>query len=224
MKIVIFAPHADDELIAAGGSILKWKEEGHDIYIVYITDGKTAYTMERKRGRLIESEKTQITEEELKEIRSQEIDEVAGFLGLSMENLYKFDIPSHEVKEFLEQAVEKTSAIIKDADVILLPSNHNWHEDHQDTYDIAISAALKLNLKEALFYSYNIYGENKAPKEKLIEISVEEYSKKIFEAFKLYESQLCITHVLEYLDRVKKRKSEKFGVYQLSDIGKYYNF
>ena len=70
MKIFIFAPHADDEFIAAGGSILKWIEEGHDIYLVYLTDGKTAYTMERMRGRFIESEKTQITEQELGAIRS----------------------------------------------------------------------------------------------------------------------------------------------------------
>ncbi len=224
MKIIIFAPHADDELIAAGGSLIKWKEEGHEIHVVYMTDGKTAYTMEKKRGRLIESEQTQITEEELAIIRSNEADKVTNFLGLSLENVYKFNIPSHNMKFFLNEAIEKTKNIIKDADRILLPSNNNWHEDHQDTYDIVIRAAQKLNLTDVNFYGYTVYGENKAPNDKIIEISVEQYALRIYEAFNLYKSQLCITHVLDYLNQVKSRKYERFGIYKLSDIGKYYNF
>ena len=224
MKIVIFTPHADDELIAAGGSILKWKEEGHNIYIVYMTDGKTAYTMERRRGRLIESTKTQIIEIELAIIRSNEADKVTNFLGIPQENVYKFDIPSHQMKSFLNEAIEKTKFIIKDADIILLPSNNNWHEDHQDTYDIVVRTAQKLDLTDVNFYGYTVYGENKAPKEKVLEIPVEQYVLKIYEAFKLYKSQLCITHVLDYLNQVKSRRYERFGVYKLSDLGKYYNF
>lgn len=224
MKIVIFAPHPDDELIAAGGSILKWNKKGHDVYIVYITDGKTAYTKERERGRLIESEKTKISEEELAIIRSKEIDEVISFLGLPLENIYKLNIPSHFIKDFINQAIKRIKSIIKNTDLIVLPSNNNWHEDHQDTYDIVVSAAQKLQLYDVNFYGYAVYGENKAPKDKLIEIQVEKYSKKIHQAFKLYESQLCITHVLDYLHQVKSRKTEVFGFYKLIDLGKYYNF
>ena len=35
-KILVIAPHADDELIGLGGSLLKWKEEGHSIKIVLV--------------------------------------------------------------------------------------------------------------------------------------------------------------------------------------------
>ncbi|MCK4781167.1 MAG: PIG-L family deacetylase, partial [Candidatus Lokiarchaeota archaeon] len=38
MKIVVFAPHPDDEIFGCGGSILKWMDEGHDVHIVYVTD------------------------------------------------------------------------------------------------------------------------------------------------------------------------------------------
>jgi len=54
MKIIIFAPNPDDE-IAGCGSMLKWRDEGHDIEIIIVSDGRAAYTYERKMGRLIES-------------------------------------------------------------------------------------------------------------------------------------------------------------------------
>ncbi|GAH34396.1 unnamed protein product, partial [marine sediment metagenome] len=38
MKIVVFAPHPDDEIFGCGGSILKWMDEGYDVHIVYVTD------------------------------------------------------------------------------------------------------------------------------------------------------------------------------------------
>ena len=44
MKIVVFAPHPDDEIYGAGGSILKWMEEGHDLHIVYVTDNRALIT------------------------------------------------------------------------------------------------------------------------------------------------------------------------------------
>ncbi len=40
MKIIIFAPHPDDEVFGAGGSILKWLEDGHNIHIIWFTDGR----------------------------------------------------------------------------------------------------------------------------------------------------------------------------------------
>ena len=90
LKIVVFAPHPDDELIGAG-SILKWRDEGHDVHIIYITDGRAAYSYERARGRLDESEETiNITDDELAEIRMKEIDEVTEFLGIPKEKIYKF--------------------------------------------------------------------------------------------------------------------------------------
>lgn len=40
MKIVVFAPHPDDEIFGCGGSILKWMDEGNDVHIVYVTDNR----------------------------------------------------------------------------------------------------------------------------------------------------------------------------------------
>ncbi len=224
MKIVVFAPHPDDELGGAGGSILKWMEEGHEVHIIYISDGRAAYTFERKMGRLVEAEETQISEEELVAIRMKEIDDVIEYLNLPRQNIHKFMLPDQDVKNHIKEGIEKSKEIIKDADRIVLPSNNNVHEDHQATYDIAVGAAKELGLKEVEFYSYILYVRNKTPKEKQVFIDIVPYRDKVYKALGKYKSQLYITTVDMYYKLILRKRKERFGVYSFDDIGKYYNF
>ena len=224
MKIVVFAPHPDDELGGAGGSILKWMEEGHDVHIIYISDGRAAYTFERKMGRLIEAEETKISEDELAAIRMKEIDNVIEYLNFPHQNIHKFMIPDQDVKNHIKEGIEKSKRIIKDADRIVLPSNNNVHEDHQATYDIAVGAAKELGLKDVEFYSYVLYVRNETPKEKQVFINIVPYRDKVYNALGKYKSQLYITTVDMYYKLILRKRKERFGVYCLDDVGKYYNF
>jgi LmbE family N-acetylglucosaminyl deacetylase len=224
MKIVVFAPHPDDELGGAGGSILKWMEEGHEVHIIYISDGRAAYTFERKMGRLVETEETQISEDELVAIRMKEIDEVIEYLNFPRQNIHKFMLPDQDVKNHINEGIEKSKEIIKNADRIVLPSNNNVHEDHQATYDIAVGAVKELGLKEMKFYSYVLYVRNETPKEKQVFIDIVPYRDKVYEALGKYKSQLYITTVDMYYKLIPRKRKERFGVYSFGDIGKYYNF
>ena len=224
-KIVVFAPHPDDELAGAGGSMLKWKKEGHDVHIIYITDGRAAYRYEREKGRLFETEETMnTTEDELAEIRMKEIDEVTEFLGFPKENIHKFKILDQDAKNHIREGIELSKNIIKDADRIVLPSNNNSHSDHQATYEIAIGAAKELDLKDVEFFGYSLYVAHKDPREKVIKIRIKNYRDNVFEAMSKYKSQLAISVVKIYYDTIKRKRVEFFGKYSLSDIGKYYNF
>ena len=189
MKIVVFAPHPDDELIAVGGSILKWIDEGHEIHIVYISDGRTAYKFEKERGNLRESDKTQISEEQLAEKRENEIQAVRRFINLPEKNIHIFRFPSHQLRKYLKEAIKKTKEIIADANRIVIPSNNNIHIDHQNTFKISTSAVKELNLKDIEFYVYSIYVANRAPKEKRMRISILDYREKVYQALNLYKSQ-----------------------------------
>ena len=224
MKIVVFAPHPDDELAGAGGSILKWMEEGHNVHIIYISDGRAAYKFERKMGRLVESEETKISEDELVAIRMKEIDEVIEYLDFPRQNIHKFMLPDQDVKNHVKEGIEKSKEIIKDADRIVLPSNNNIHEDHQATYDIAVGAAKELGLEKVEFFSYVLYVENLTPKERQVVINIVPYREKVHGALSKYKSQLYITTVDMYYKLIQRKRKERFGVYSLDDIGKYYNF
>ena len=225
MKIVVFAPHPDDELIGAGGSILEWMEEGHDVHVIYISDGRAAYTYERRMGRLKESEETKtITEERLAEIRMKEVDDVVNFLKLPKKNVYKYKFPDQDVKSYIRDGIKRSKDIVKNASRIVLPSNNESHVDHQATHEIAVGAAKELNLPNLEFYVYALYVTNKAPTDKKIKIRTAKYNKKVFEALLLYKSQQVLDLVWLSFDVVKKRHFERFAVFKLSDKGKYYNF
>ena len=42
MKIIIFESHPDDLLFGPGPILLDWIEEGHDIHVITVTDGRQA--------------------------------------------------------------------------------------------------------------------------------------------------------------------------------------
>ncbi|MBD3195765.1 MAG: hypothetical protein GF317_11955 [Candidatus Lokiarchaeota archaeon] len=224
MKIVVFAPHPDDELIGAGGSILKWMEEGHNIHIIYVSDGRAAYTYEKKMGRLILTEQTQISEDELAGIRMREINEVIKFLEIPLENISKFELPDQQVSEYIDLGVEKSKEIIKDADRLVIPSNNNPHTDHQATFTIATKAAKELELSDIEFYVYSIYVSVKAPKEKRVKVDTANYREKVYRALLLYDSQKYISSVKSSFKNKKRSRRERFGVFKLEDLNDYYNF
>lgn len=41
MKFLVVSPHPDDETLGAGGSILKWKDCGNEVYWLNVTDVKS---------------------------------------------------------------------------------------------------------------------------------------------------------------------------------------
>jgi LmbE family N-acetylglucosaminyl deacetylase len=223
-KIVIFSPHPDDELIGAGGSMLKWKSEGHQVHVIYMSDGRAAYTFERANDNLIEAEETKISEKELAEIRMQEIDEVTKYLNIPNEHVHKFKFPDQKVGDFIDAGVEQCKPIIKDVHRIVIPSDHNSHVDHQATFDIAVRASQELNLHEIEFYVYAVYLGIDAPKNHKVRVEIKEYNDKVYEALRLYESQKYIKTVKAIFKRKKHQKWEQFGVFSLKDLGKFKNF
>lgn len=48
MNILIFAPHNDDEILGVGGTMRKYIEEGHDVYVCEITSGKMYKTLQNE--------------------------------------------------------------------------------------------------------------------------------------------------------------------------------
>ena len=227
MKIIVFAPHPDDEIYGCGGSILKWMEEGHDVHIVYVTDNRAFLWWGRKDNALIEEEAKDyinLTENELGEIGLQEAKEVAKAFGFPDKNIYLFKFHDQGASEKINEGIELSKSIIKDADRIVLPSDNNNHVDHQATHTIVKETAKELNLKDTEFYVYGIYNVLKAPKEKQIKIRIIKYQEKIYELMKGYKTQLCLKDSRLGWQSFKFKRAERFAIFKLDDAGKFYNF
>ena len=224
MKIIIFSPHPDDEVFGAGGSILKWLEEGHDIHRIWFTDGRAGYRKAREISNLIDCEETRISEDQLAEIRLQEAVAAADLLGIKKENRYFLKYYDQELKNHIDEAIENIKDIVKNADRFVIPSANNNHPDHQATHDIAIKVAEYLNLDKLEFFVFALYNMMRAKGEHLVKVKIGDLRFKAYEAVKLHKSQFYTKYIEGDSLWVKRKSTDRFGYYKLTDLGKFYNF
>ena len=227
MKIVVFSPHPDDEIFGAGGSILKWITEGHNIHIVFVTDNRALITWGKKNDQIIKNEAEKyidLKEDQIGEIGLKEAKSVAKTFGFPKENVHLFEFHDQDALNQISRGITLAKKIINDADRIVIPSDHNNHPDHQATHTIAKEAAIELNLVNTEFYVYAIYNVMKAPMEKQVKIRIAEYRDQVYDIMALYKTQLTLKDTRMGWLTLKRKRSERFGIFKLSDAGKFYNF
>ncbi len=227
MKIAVFVPHPDDEIFGAGGSILKWIKEGHNVHIVYVTDNRALISWGKKNNQIIIEEAQEyinLSDDQVGEIGLKEAKSVAKAFGFPNDAVHLFEFHDQDALNQISRGIILAKAIIYDADRIVMPSDNNNHPDHQATHTIAKEAAIELNLVNAEFYVYAIYNVMKAPIEKQVKIRIAEYRDQIYDIMALYKTQLALKDTRMGWSVLKRKRSERFGVFNLSEAGKYYNF
>ena len=227
MKIVVFAPHPDDEIFGCGGSILKWMDEGHDVHIVYVTDNCVLITWGKLHGQLLKEEAKDyinLSEEEIGKIGLKEALHVSKSFGFPEGNVHLFKFHDQDAKNQIVEGVRLAKDIIKDADRIVLPSDNNNHSDHQATHTIVKKAARELQIQKVEFYVYALYNILKAPKEKQIKINIVEYQDQLYALMKGYKTQLCLKDTRVGWQLLKRKRKERFGIFSFEDMNKFENF
>ena len=139
-RILVMAPHPDDDVIGCGGTIRLHRQFGHTVSIIYLTDGE--------RGiRSLNATKTA-------ELRTQEAVRAASYLGVPEENLFHLHLKDSDVinqcgsNYDFRQILENINP-----DIIYLPS---FIESHRDHY--AANVLLKNNLvRDATIAAYEIW-------------------------------------------------------------------
>lgn len=124
MKVLVISPHADDETLGAGGTILRYKNENKQVYWLNITDIKEQYGYSKdlsiQRGHQIK-----------KVIECYKLD---GFYNLGLE-------PAALDKYTIGVLVQKISNIINEIQphTIIIPYRYDVHTDHKIVYDSVYS-------------------------------------------------------------------------------------
>jgi LmbE family N-acetylglucosaminyl deacetylase len=172
MKIYIFEPHPDDLLFGPGPILLDWINEGHEIHIITITDGRACY---RSGQDIYSNDVAEMTEDDVAEMRINEAKQAIEFLGIPQNHHHLLRFHDADGQKYVPEAIEKVKPLIKDAERLVFPSDNNSHVDHQATHDIAVNAAKALKLNDAEYFIYFIpsYGRFKEDsKEKQIEFEL----------------------------------------------------
>ncbi|WP_028862340.1 PIG-L deacetylase family protein [Psychromonas aquimarina] len=124
-KVLIVAPHADDETLGCGGTILRYIESGYDVHWLLVT------------GMSVEAG---FTNEQVKE-RIKEIVKVKSLYGFSSVHELYFPPAALETltKGRLIAAVSKVIQTIQPNEVFTVYRN-DAHSDHEIVYDAVMSA------------------------------------------------------------------------------------
>ncbi len=121
MKIMVISPHPDDETLGAGGSLLKLKDLGNEIYWLNITDANAGGY-----------------DRTFLEKRKIQIDRIRKYFGFS--DFINLKFPPTElndnIKGNLIKAIGEAFDKIK-PDCIILPDYNDAHSDHKYTFEAA---------------------------------------------------------------------------------------
>lgn len=124
-RVLVVAPHADDEAIGCGGTILRAVAAGAEVHVIVVTVG--ALQRIGDGGAVVEGED-----------RTREIAEVADFLGVRSWEVLKTDdyshmrldgIPRRDLVALLEREARLSVRNLR-PDIVFLPSP-SYNQDHE---------------------------------------------------------------------------------------------
>jgi len=144
-KIVIVAPHMDDEALACGGLIAKLPHKD-DVHIIYATDGmKSPAPIIPGRDKISPN---------LGKTRMQESIAAMRFLGVSEQNLHFLCLPEAQLKKHISSLRYLLSDKIRRIapQHIFVPFRYDRHPDH-----LTVNHAVVSEFQQAQLIEYFVY-------------------------------------------------------------------
>lgn len=123
-KILVVSPHADDETLGAGGTLLRYKDEGNEIYWLNFTNVKEEYGYSKERVAT----------------RNNEICKVNKLFGFK--KMYNLELEPAGLDKYNKmELISYVEPIIREIEpsTILLPNREDIHSDHKIVFDTVFS-------------------------------------------------------------------------------------
>jgi len=148
MKVLVIAPHPDDETLCCAGTIMNFIEKGDKVKIVIVTDGRYGSLDEKLRGT-----------EELVKIRKEETIRVFKLLGVEDYEFLNFE--DSKVPQKRKEVEEKLAEILKNynPDIVFAPAPFDSHPDHSE-----VGKIVRRLFPNAYFYLFWVDSGDKIKK------------------------------------------------------------
>jgi len=139
-RVLIFAPHQDDETLGCGGVIRKKIDAGEDVSVVFVTDGSTSHA-------------NLIPVSELIHVRKIEAVEACNVLGVSEDHVLFLKFKDGSLYFDRQPVIKSVERLIMKVcpDEIFIPSRFEGTLDHTATNQIILEAI------QNIYYSCVVY-------------------------------------------------------------------
>lgn len=145
-NVLVIAPHFDDEVFAAGGTLARFADAGSKINILYLTDGARGTASGQKAKDLIS-------------VRKEEAKNALEKLGAGIA-MQGWDYPEGKIG-FDEELKEKLKKLISELrpSHLFIPLFSDANDDHSAAYKVAAVAIAKniSTLKDSEVWQYEIW-------------------------------------------------------------------
>lgn len=124
-RVLVLAPHTDDETIGAGGMIARLIEEGHEIFIRAFSSADVSLPEGYPAG-----------------TTRQEFAEAARVLGVGQQNAACLHYPVRRFPDFRQDILEVLIRMRSEIhpNTVLVPAGCDCHQDHRVIHDEAVRA------------------------------------------------------------------------------------
>lgn len=119
-RVVVAAPHPDDEILGAAGVMCWLRAQGHDIEIVAVTDGEASHV-----------DSLRIGEGELVRRRRSEQRRALALLGLADIEVQRLGLPDASVSRHEPTLRAQLADCLTRDSTVLVPWRHDGHPDHE---------------------------------------------------------------------------------------------
>ncbi len=202
-RMLVIAPHPDDEVLGPGGALSRYQAAGNDILVVYMSDGSVA--------------DADVTAEKMQQVRKKEAETIGQKYGFKQKFLNYKD----GALEANEESISAMKGILKEYKPhrIYLPSFMDSHRDHVVTNQVLVGALKGVSFSGIDIFGYEVWTNLPFPNyavditgqfEKKIEmVSVYESQTAIFDYQHLCQSRNSLNHTM-YVDTGSRGYAEVF--------------
>ena len=144
-RILVFAPHPDDETLGCGGTIAMHRHHGSEVQVAILTDGRASH-------------RRFMDEQALSEVRATEVHKALQTLGVRHDAIRLLGYPDGAFGAHSTDALEDARRLIErfSPTQVYLPSRYEQPADHHQAFAV-VAEALGTHRQRLLGFEYPVW-------------------------------------------------------------------